>query len=367
MLYSSDLTKQRKARIEYINYIVQQERLNQGCANRIIAGNPNDASTFSEITAGAFFTSVEQQDAALAVNICSAPVLPTVTSDVFESYGSSGDMTFTGTVTNEGSSSVTAKGLVWNTTGNPTLDDNVETYGTGLGEYTLTYAAYYGNNYARAYATNSSGTSYGAELEGYPETCLAKGTYIKLANGLHKKIEDITYDDLLSVWNFDEAMLDVAKPLWIKKVEVSQQYNLLSFDNGSILKTINQHRIFNVEAGKFTWPMTEDTPIGTTTYTLDGYTKLLDKVVMHEEIEYYNIITEKHMNMFANGILTSSRYNNIYPIVHMKFVKHIVPTFSVGFFDTIPEKYYKGLRLSEQTIPLEDTIKYIANLERIAL
>lgn len=39
-----------------------------------------------------------------------------------------------------------------------------------------------------------------------------------------------------------------------------------------------------------------------------------------EEVEYYNIITEKHMNLFAEGILTSCRYNNIYPFTDtMKF------------------------------------------------
>jgi hypothetical protein len=38
-------------------------------------------------------------------------------------------------------------------------------------------------------------------------------------------------------------------------------------------------------------------------------------------VDYYNVITDYHINLFANGILTSCRLNNIYPIKNMKFVK----------------------------------------------
>src|SRR6185369_581796 len=88
------------------------------------------------------------------------------------------------------------------------------------------------------------------------------------------------------------------------------------------LRTSNQHRIFNKELGGFTYPMTEDTPIGTTTFNVVGdEVALVGKRVVNEQLNYYNVISHRHLNLFADGILTSCRYNNIYPIVDMKFVK----------------------------------------------
>ncbi len=68
-----------------------------------------------------------------------------------------------GTVTAWGGDSVSVRGLCWNTTGFPTLDDNYTENGSGLGSFTgvmypLTETTKY---YFRAYATNSIGTGYG--------------------------------------------------------------------------------------------------------------------------------------------------------------------------------------------------------------
>jgi hypothetical protein len=61
--------------------------------------------------------------------------------------------------------------------------------------------------------------------------------------------------------------------------------------------------------------------VGKTTYTESGIAKVLSCDIIEKEVEFYNIITDYHMNLFANGILTSCRYNNLYPIQNMKFVK----------------------------------------------
>ena len=44
-------------------------------------------------------------------------------------------------------------------------------------------------------------------------TCFIEGTQISLGNGLTKNVEDITYDDELLVWNFDEGKFDTVKPI----------------------------------------------------------------------------------------------------------------------------------------------------------
>ena len=179
--------------------------------------------------------------------------------------------------------------------------------------------------------------------------CLVEGTQITLADRTTKAIEDITYEDELLVWDFDKGEFVSAKPLWIMKKQVSPRYNLLKFDNGSELKTIDQHRIFNKEKCKFTYPMTEETPVGTTTFTDEGKeTKLVSKEEVIERVNYYNIITDYHMNLFANGILTSCRLSNLYKIKDMKYEKDSRKLVTKEEYPNVPEKYFKGLRLAEQ-------------------
>ena len=179
--------------------------------------------------------------------------------------------------------------------------------------------------------------------------CYVEGTQISLADGTKKNVEDITYEDELLVWDFDNGCLSSSKPLWIMKKQIAGEYNLLKFENGSELKTVNQHRIFNKDAGKFTYPMTDETPVGTVTVTSDGTeTKLVSKEKVQETVNYYNIITDYHMNLFAEDILTSCRLSNLYEIKDMKYVKDNRELALREEYPNIPEEYFKGLRIAEQ-------------------
>ena len=75
---------------------------------------------------------------------------------------------------------------------------------------------------------------------------------------------------------------------------------------------------------------------------------LISKEVVREEVKYYNIITKQHLNCFANGILTSCRLNNIYPIANMKFVKDYRRFLTYADFPLVPQEWVDGLRLLEQ-------------------
>lgn len=68
-----------------------------------------------------------------------------------------------GDVKQEGSSVVTARGVCWSTTQDPTVDDNHTTDGEGLGEFisNITGLAAGVTYYVRAYAINNDGLSYG--------------------------------------------------------------------------------------------------------------------------------------------------------------------------------------------------------------
>ena len=70
-----------------------------------------------------------------------------------------------GNVTADGNLDVTARGVCWSTSPNPTITDNKTTDGTGRGNFTsnITGLADGTTYYVRAYAINGKGTAYGEE------------------------------------------------------------------------------------------------------------------------------------------------------------------------------------------------------------
>ena len=214
-----------------------------------------------------------------------------------------------------------------------------------------------------AYVTTNAGTYYSGPEVGFSGLCLLKGTMISLADGTYKPIEDINNDDLLLTWDFDLGRYAQARPLWIKRGETGTRYNELTFSDGTRLRTFDQHRIFNKQAGAFTYPMSDDTPVGTVTVNEHGQEiTLVKRDLVWDTIEHYNIITNHHINLFANSVLTSCRFNNIYPITDMKFVKSVVLNRNLSEFAEIESRFVFGLRLQEQSFELAMIEGYVNRL-----
>ena len=222
------------------------------------------------------------------------------------------------------------------------------------------------------FATNASGTGYGAPIAGTgTDPCLVRGTLITMADMSRVAVENITYNDDILVWDFDLGEFASAKPVWIKKTQTAVESCLLTFSDHSELRIVGEspkaHRIFNKEAGKFTYGSMPETPIGTTTFNDQGEEiTLISKEWIVGEVEFYNVMTDYHMNLFANSILTSMRYNNVYPITDMKFVKDSRTLRTADDYPNVEERLYKGFRLAEQTQSIEEIethIQWLLSLE----
>lgn len=91
--------------------------------------------------------------------------LPIVTTNtITTSNVTSSSFTCGGNVTDIGDAAVTARGICWNTTGSPTINDSHSTCGSGTGSFTYTISGVSTHTqtyYVRAYATNKYGTAYG--------------------------------------------------------------------------------------------------------------------------------------------------------------------------------------------------------------
>ena len=87
-------------------------------------------------------------------------ITTTVSAMTYKTAGSGGN------ITSEGGAAVTARGICWSTSANPTIVNSKTIDGKGTGTFTSTITGLspQTNYYVRAYATNSLGTAYGDDV-----------------------------------------------------------------------------------------------------------------------------------------------------------------------------------------------------------
>ena len=149
---------------------------------------------------------------------------------------------------------------------------------------------------------------------------------------------------------------------------MTKRYYRFKFDDGTEIGLVGQngkcHRLFNVEKQEFI--SGTDFHVGEHTFNVKGeVVKLVGIEIVEQEVEFYNIVTDFHMNCFANGLLTSTQYNNVYPIKDMKFVKDGRELVPFEAYEGIPKEFYDGMRLGEQDLNIrsvEKTITYVSRM-----
>ena len=94
----------------------------------------------------------------------SGSIIPTITTTLVSNV-STNSATTGGNITSDGGAIVTARGVCWATTPNPTTSSNKTSDGTGTGTFTSSLTSLIPGTtyYVRAFATNMVGTSYGFE------------------------------------------------------------------------------------------------------------------------------------------------------------------------------------------------------------
>jgi hypothetical protein len=99
------------------------------------------------------------------VSITATAILPVLTTNtltsIYKTTAISG-----GNIINDGGAAITARGVCWSTSQNPTIVNNKTNDGIGSGSFTSSVSGLSASTsyYVRAYATNSIGTTYGNQL-----------------------------------------------------------------------------------------------------------------------------------------------------------------------------------------------------------
>jgi len=89
-----------------------------------------------------------------------------------------------GNITDDNGGDVTARGICWNTTENPTTENNKTSDGTGTGSFVSNLTGLAGNTtyYVRSYAINSAGTQYGNQVSFKTSPLLATLTTLTVSS-----------------------------------------------------------------------------------------------------------------------------------------------------------------------------------------
>lgn len=153
-------------------------------------------------------------------------------------------------------------------------------------------------------------------------TCLAEGSLITLADGSQKKVEDITSEDDLLVFNHETGKYEAGK-LWFTdhaddSSEVRRIINL-KFSDGTITRICYEHSFFDLDLMKYVFIREDNVAdyIGhrfvKTLYDGESFTNgevtLVDAFVTVENIKVYGPITEYHFNMVSDSLLSMPSFN----------------------------------------------------------
>ncbi len=185
--------------------------------------------------------------------------------------------------------------------------------------------------------------------------CLAADTMITLANNDQIPFYKLQPTDVVKVWDFDKGCYSSAELLWLPPVATAQAYFEITTDCSKKIQVIENHRAFDLTTCKFE-RMTN--MIGHHIWTVDGPETVVDICFVQQPIEFRNAVSFYHMNIIANGILTSTGFNNLYPIENMKYCIHDRQIRKLSEY-SVSIGWYNGLRLNEHYTSAEDTRKAI--------
>ena len=276
-----------------------------------------------------------------------------------------------------GSFTVTLTGASGYTDNAPTLDTITMTDSVSNEQIDLKNTATYQNGVI-SYSGITGNVTITAT--GVQNTCLAKGTKVLLANGKTKNVEDIDYDDLLAVWNYNNGTITYEYPLWIENEHKSDSFIRISLSNNTYIDIVNNHAFYSMDHNKFINLLDKEFKVGTNIAILKNNTlskvKITKIETINKETTYYFVGSTTYYNIIANNLLTTdskTMISNLYGFndnaIWPKEKDYLVENNNLDysyFKDVLPYYIYKGFRVKEagflvnyNFISLEDFKKYI--------
>ena len=159
--------------------------------------------------------------------------------------------------------------------------------------------------------------------------CFVEGTKITLSDGSTKLVQDIRYGDKVLCYDFTNGAQTVSYIDWMIPERIATMYWEITLSDGTVLNLVGSngksHRLYNITKQRFDYP--QDFEPNDLTLKEDGTTvRVVSCKQIEKTVKFYNIASRKHINVYANGVLTSNRLNNRFKIVDNKFTDEKVMT-----------------------------------------
>lgn len=142
-------------------------------------------------------------------------------------------------------------------------------------------------------------------------SCITAGTLVTLADGTQKKVEDLTMDDIILVFNHETGEYEAAGIIFIED-DGWKEYNVitLTFSDGTITKLIYEHAYFDLTLGKYVY-ITEQNYTDFIGHEFamqseDGFERvtMTNATLAVEYTGCYSLVTVYHLNYFVDGLFS---------------------------------------------------------------
>ncbi len=160
------------------------------------------------------------------------------------------------------------------------------------------------------------------EAQWKKNSCLVEGTLITLFDGSQKKVEEITAQDELLVFNHETGKYEKGT-LWFndhadQPAELTSVINL-EFSNGTLSRICYEHAFFDLDLNRYVFinEQTMNEYIGHRFVAvnsegnafLNEETVLVNAYITEEIVKVYGPITEYHFNLVADNLLSMPSFN----------------------------------------------------------
>ena len=220
----------------------------------------------------------------------------------FSKISGSSPGTKTGKVNTSGSVYFTTDGAL----------NNKPTESSSQNKCTITSVSFKGNSGSTVTNDTDVTVTWALGSSGGNSPCVTPDTLVTLADGSQKRIDEVTYNDQLLVWDFYNGKYAVAPSAIIFNHGYANNTIIkLSFSDGTVVKVANLHQFFDCDLNEFVsidadsvaqyvgHSFAKQSGDGYTTVTLEDY----EVSVKYEGA--YGIISAFHYNIIVEGMIST--------------------------------------------------------------
>ena len=149
-----------------------------------------------------------------------------------------------------------------------------------------------------------------AQWESNSSSCVTPDTLITLADGTQVRVDSLTGNEELLVWNMETGMFDKAPIMFVDSEPLTETVIIkLVFSDGTVVKVIDEHGFWDYDLNKYVY-LDENAAdyIGHTFAKQNGNVlekvELVDVIIETEFTTAWSPVTAGHLCYFVNGMLS---------------------------------------------------------------